>query len=147
MAELTLTLDDPTVERLMALAASRDMTLQEATSFVLGRTLFGVDKKIPATLQEYKPQHIPVMIDETADDVLKNYRCNNCGNIVFQYYGSVKLVTHGIYNAKNMQIEGEERPWSEPLGKPTVMQCEGRVMPDGYKGKVRCGYVYYKIGS
>jgi len=147
MAEITLDLDDHTVERLLAIGNTHNQTLEEAVAFVLGRTLFGADKKVNILAQEYKPQHVPIMIDETADDVKKPFRCITCGNVVFSYYGSVKLITHGIYDAKNMQIDGEEQAWSEPLGKPTEFVCPGRVMPEGYTGKVRCGNVYYKIGS
>lgn len=147
MAKLTFEIDDHTTDRLLSLAKSKDLTLEDAVSFVLERTLFGVAKQVSATVADYRPQHIPVMIDDTADGIKKHFRCITCGNIVFSYYGSVKLITNGIYDAKNAQIEGDERPWSDPLGKPTELVCQGRVMPEGYSGKVSCRNVYYKIGS
>lgn len=148
---MLLTIDvDPYIQSVLrSIASNKGMSMEQATTQLLERMLTGIPRKLNISRRDYKPQHIPVMIDETADKIKKKYRCNSCGNTIFEYYGSVKLITHGRYDANQNIIDGDEVDWFSTVGIPTEYVCAGRVIvqnDDGSPHKVRCSTVYYKIG-
>lgn len=90
-------------------------------------------------------QKITVMLDQTTDDILKEFRCNGCGAIMFQYYGSIKLLLPGAV----------ELPWINVVGRPMPIMCKNKsrkiLVPDEYGESmkeliVKCKTTYYVIG-
>lgn len=99
------------------------------------------------------------MIDATADKVRKHFRCPTCGYIVFDYYGSVKLIMNGFYDHHPDSdappdvaafIDGKEIDWFETVGVPYPIVCAGRLVvrerEDNRMRKIRCKATIYKIG-
>lgn len=101
------------------------------------------------SLALYKPQSIPIMIDATADRICKKFRCSVCGDIVFEYYGSIKLIMHGHYEEGWGTVPTDEVDWFKTVGVPYPIECHGRLgvsLPNGQTGKTRCKTKYFKIG-
>lgn len=149
MTRITADLDDETIAILERMGTKRGTPIDQTLNFLLERMLVGIPHQQPMMLDDYKPQHIPVMIDAREDGIKKHYRCNTCGAIVFNYYGGVKLITNGVYDANQNMVDGEERDWFTDLGVPDEVICGGRVvlqLPDGRTVKRRCSSVYYRIG-
>lgn len=147
MTSLTITLDEDIVESILKIGESQSLSLEDAASYLLDRTLFGVTRRINVCGEDYKPQSVMVMVDETEDNVLKKYRCENCGNTVFEYCGATKLTAHGQYDRDNEMVNGEVVP-IDTFGRPTRIACQGRIIVEYKNGriaKVRCGYKYYKL--
>lgn len=147
MIELTIQIDDAAAESISQIGANQRMSAEQTAAYLLDRTLFGVTRLMATSGEDYKPQSVMVMIDDTADDILKHFRCTNCGNIVFDYCGETKLIMHGRYDRESMMIDGEQVE-SDSFGRPTRIECPGRVMiqyPNGRQAKVRCGNKFYKL--
>lgn len=84
-------------------------------------------------------QSITAILDQQADKILKDFRCNACGRIIFQYYGSIKLIMPG----------GVELDWIDIVGRPKPIQCKNQrlvTLPGGKEVKTKCKTVYYVIG-
>ena len=88
-------------------------------------------------------QNITAVLDQAADDILKDFRCNSCGKIVFQYYGQTKLILPG-------QIDIQ---WLEIVGRPKLIQCKNRrfiLLRNDYgqerEVEVKCKTLYFVIG-
>lgn len=97
-------------------------------------------------ISEYKPQSIPVIIDPTNDNVRKHFRCPSCGNVVFDYYGSIKLIT---YNNPDDPSDGTEASWASVLGSPYPIMCQGRLSAQtefGLQKRIACRTTIFKIG-
>ncbi len=150
MQSLTIEIDDDLAESLGKIGASQQMTEAQTAAYLLDRTLYGITRRLNITSEEYQPQSIIVMVDDS-DDILKRYRCNTCGNIVFEYCGQTKVTMNGRYDRETMMIDAETvDPQKVGFGMPTVIECQGRVLvqfPNGRSGKVRCGNKYFKLRS
>lgn len=147
--DLSAVIDPELAQRLESIGVKRGLKLTETVNFVLQRALEGVPRRLMVSVTDYKPQHIPIMLDPHADGVKKQMRCVICGCPFINYYGSVKLITYGIYDANQNMLDGEEKDWFNKLGVPDEIVCQGRVLlsrPDGGIVKKRCDTVYYRIG-
>lgn len=150
MARLTIEVDEHIFESVARIASGKELTPEAAASYLLEKTLFGMPRRSIVPAESYVPQRIPVFVDPKQDRIKKPFRCCNCGNVVFNYYGSVKLITSGQYDADNNMVDGEEQSWFDKLGEPIEIVCAGRIIvqyEDGHTGKKRCGYTFYKIGA
>lgn len=149
MAHVSENIDDELVAILERIGVKRGTSLGQTLNFLLERMLVGIPHQQPIAIADYKPQHIPIMLDPAQDRIRKHYRCNVCGCIVFNYYGGVKLITHGTYDAQQNMVDGDEEDWFSKTGIPDEIICSGRVvlqLPDGRTTKRRCSTVYYRIG-
>lgn len=146
----TITIDDEIGQMVAKLAQKRNITSEEAIQFLLMRTLIGIPRQTMFLAREYVPQRIPVMLDERVDRVKKPFRCSTCGNVVFNYYGQVKLIANGQYDADANMADGEDLDWFNEVGVPTEIICRGRlVMTDerGRRCRITCNTIYYRIGQ
>jgi hypothetical protein len=149
MQSFTIDIDDDMVQAITRIADTQNMTTEQVVPYLLDRTLFGITRRLLVPIQDYKPQSVMVMIDETEDDLLKHFRCENCGNIVFDYCGASKLIVPGRYDRDTMLLDGQNVAVSS-FGQPTRIECQGRLLaqlPDGRTSKIRCAYKYYKLGA
>jgi hypothetical protein len=147
MATLTIEIDDDTANYIGEISAKHRTTSERTVAYLLDRTLFGAVRKVEMSIAEYVPPSIVVMVD-ASNNMLKHFRCNNCGNIVFDYCGNIRTVVNGRYDRDTMMIDGEDAPQS--FGMPTRIQCPGRVlvqMPDGSLGRTPCEARYYKLAA
>lgn len=146
MRQLTIEIDDDIAESLGKIGSAQNLTDEQAVAYLLDRTLFGVSRRMGVPAEAYKPQSVMVMTDDS-DDILKHFRCPNCGNIVFDYCGSTKLIMNGRYDRDSMLIDGET-VITTGFGMPTLVECQGRVLvqyQNGRNGKVRCGTKVFKL--
>lgn len=146
---INVDLDDGLLDRLQKIGSKRGLDLEESVAFVLQRALEGVPRRLMVSVEDYKPQHIPIMLDPHEDGIKKQMRCVICGCPFVNYYGGVKLITYGIYDSNQNMLDGEEQDWFNKLGVPDEIVCQGRVLltrPDGGVTKRRCDTVYYRIG-
>ena len=63
------------------------------------------------------------------DGKRRDFRCCNCGKIVFEYFGNTKLIVNG----------------SNEVSSPTIVQCKGTVEKHdimGNKYSLRCHTKY-----
>ena len=86
-------------------------------------------------------QNITAFIDATRDNILKDFRCNCCGSIVFQYYGGIELILPGEVSVD----------WIDIVGRPKPIQCKNknRKVLDPQTGNEenrKCKTIYYVIG-
>lgn len=109
-------------------------------------------------INDYKPQHITVILDQTEDRIRKPLYCVCCRNVVFEYYGGVKIILFGEYNEQTNRTEavldetGNEKTtdWFENLGVPTPIMCHGKLRvadqntADGTR-VIKCKSMYYKV--
>ena len=160
MTKLTIEVDDHIFTSISRIVASKNMapenvdsgklfTPEEIASYLLEKTLFGMPHRSIIPISDYQPQKTLVVLDPTKDRIKKQYRCNNCGCAVFNYYGGVSLTMNGQYNADNNMIDGDEVDWFSKLGVPDEVICPGRMVvkyDDGRVGKRRCSAIYYRIG-
>lgn len=149
MARVSAEIDDDLVTIIKRIGAKRDTGLEQTLNFLLERMLIGIPHQQPIRIEDYKPQHIPIMLDSKDDRIKKRFRCSVCGCVVFNYYGGVKLITHGTYDANQDMVDGEDRDWFSEVGVPDEIICPGRVvllLPNGSTTKRRCSTVYYRIG-
>jgi hypothetical protein len=149
MSQRTITLDDLTVAAVQRLANKKSIDVDTMISRLIERSLFGISKGLEVMASEYKPEHICIMLSSSDSKIKKTFRCTTCGNPVFQYYGSIKLIMSGQFDADGNLYDGEDTDWFDKLGAPTVMECPGRVSlqrEDNTWGKSRCHATYYKIG-
>lgn len=146
MLRLTIDLDDDMATMIAKISESQHLTDEQAVAYLLDRTLFGVTRRAGMPGEDYRPQSVMVMVDDS-DDVLKHFRCENCGNIVFDYCGSTKLIMNGRYDSETMMIDGDTVD-TTGFGRPTLIACQGRVLLQYQNGRVRkarCGFKYYKL--
>jgi hypothetical protein len=149
MAHISVDIDDELVAILERMGAKRETTVEQTLNFLLERMLVGIPHQQLPLIGDYKPQHVPIMLDATEDRQRKAFRCINCGCAVFNYYGGVKLITQGVYDSNQNMVNGEDVDWFNETGIPTEIICPGRVvlqLPDGRTTKRRCSTVYYRIG-
>jgi len=149
MAELTIEVDEHIFTSISRIASGKGLNAAEAASYLLEKTLFGMPHRSIVPIGEYQPQKTLVVLDPTKDRIKKQYRCNNCGCAVFNYYGGVSLTMNGQYDADNNMIDGDEVDWFSKLGVPDEVICPGRMVvkyDDGRVGKRRCSAIYYRIG-
>lgn len=147
MNQITIDVDDDTLQSIARVGDTQNLTAEQAAAYLLDRTLFGITRRMTVSGEDYRPGSVMVMIDESDDSVLKHYRCENCGNIVFDYCGATRLTANGQYDRDNQMVDGEDVT-EDPFGKPTRIECQGRVLvqfANGRSAKVRCGYKYYKL--
>lgn len=150
MTRLTIEVDQHTLEALSGIGAAKEMSLEHALSYIVDRTLFGKIRRLAVPADQYTPQQVPVFVDETADRIKKQFRCSVCGNVVFAYYGSLKLIANGQFDADNNMVGGDETDWFSKLGVPTEFVCPGRVLVETPAGRVirrRCATIYQKVGA
>lgn len=146
MIRLTIEVDEETVESLERIGTSQRMSQEQTVAYLLDRTLFGVTRRMLMAGEDYRPQSVMVMTDDS-DDVLKHFRCPNCGTIVFDYCGATKLIMNGRYDRETMMIDGETVDIAG-FGQPTRIECPGRVVvryANGRESKVRCANKFYKL--
>ena len=106
-------------------------------------------------IEVYTPQQTLIMLDPTMDRIRKHKRCDTCGNIVFDYYGGIKLIMPCEFDywedgRTKDDMTGEEVDWFETLGVPYPIECSGRLTglrKDGSTTKVRCKQLFFKIGG
>lgn len=149
MTHISIEVDDELIAIVQRMAKKREATFEQTLNFLLERMLVGIPRKILPLISDYKPQHIPIMLDPTEDKQKKAFRCVTCGCAVFNYYGSVKLITNGTYDANQNLVDGEDVDWFSKTGVPDEIICPGRVilqLPDGRTAKRRCSTVFYRIG-
>jgi hypothetical protein len=147
MLRLTINIDDELAESLAKVGATQKMTDEQTAAYLLDRTIFGITRRLTIPAADYRPQSVMVMVDDNDDEVLKHFRCPNCGNIVFDYCGATKLIMGGRYDRDTMMIDGQTAV-GDGFGRPTRVECQGRVLvayPNGRTGKIRCGNVFYKL--
>lgn len=148
-ASLLEVLDPDLVERLEGIAKKRNEDLLATVQYVIERSLVGIPRSLLSSVLDYKPQHIPIMVDPHEDKQKKMFRCVVCGTPVFMYYGGVKLITYGIYDERQNMLDGEEQDWFNKIGVPDEVVCSGRLLlrkPDNGTVHARCRTVYYRIG-
>lgn len=146
---ISLKVEPDIADALQAIADKGQLNINEAAARVLQRAIEGMPRRLMISVADYKPQHIPVMIDPHEDGIKKQFRCVVCGLPWLGYYGGVKLITYGTYDMNQNMIDGEESDWFSKTGTPDETICQGRVLltrPDGGVVKRRCGTVYYRIG-
>lgn len=146
MRQLTIEIDDDIAESLQKIAMAQKMTDEQTAAYLLDRTMFGVTRRSGIPAADYQPQSVMVMTDES-DDVMKHFRCPNCGNVVFDYCGATKLIMNGRYDRETMMMDGEQVQ-TAGFGMPTMVVCQGRVLvqyPNNRSGKIRCGTKFYKL--
>ncbi len=150
MATHRLDISDEHLEgRLADMAVRRGVSVDDTIMFLLERMLVGIPRKALPLRESYKPQHITIMLDQTIDRQKKIYRCNVCGNPIFNYYGGVRLEMPGLFDADQNIIDGDSTDWFGKIGVPDEVICGGRVIvqnADGTKSKIRCSTHYYRIG-
>lgn len=147
MLRLTIEIDDDAAESITKIGLAQRMTSEQTVAYLLDRTLYGVTRRLSLNVNDYKPQSIMVMVDDVDDDVLKHFRCPNCGNIVFDYCGATRLIMNGRYDRDGMMFDGETVK-VEGFGQPTRIACQSRMLmqyPDGRTKRVSCGNVFYKL--
>ncbi|UOF78677.1 hypothetical protein [Caudoviricetes sp.] len=86
-----------------------------------------------------KPQAITTILDATRDSLLKDFKCNCCGRIVFQYYGGIMLLIPG-----ELQVE-----WIDIVGRPKPIQCKNKRLVrtvEGREVEVKCKTMYFVVG-
>jgi len=89
---------------------------------------------LPSRLQSNDEAIITVWLDENENHakILKQFRCCVCGRIVFEYYGSVRMIL----------------PSGHTISKPKVVQCKGRISGNNRCGQwenVACNIKYYIV--
>jgi hypothetical protein len=147
MHRITLEIDDDLADSIAKVGEAQRLNTEQTAAYLLDRTLHGLTRRVALAIDDYKPQSVMVMVDEADDDVLKHFRCQNCGNIVFDYCGATKVIMNGRYDRDTMMIDGEQLD-TATFGMPTRIECQGRLLvryPTGRTGKIRCGYKYYKL--
>ena len=72
---------------------------------------------------------VSVWTDDTNDGELKQFRCINCGKVVFEYYSNVKLIV----------------PGQNSIAAPQVIECHGKKECYGDDGRTyeNCNFKYW----
>lgn len=86
-----------------------------------------------------KQQGIIAFLDTTIDNILKDFKCNCCGRIVFQYYGGIQMLIPG-----ELAVD-----WIDVVGRPKPIQCKNKRMVrtgDGRDVEVKCKTMYFVVG-
>lgn len=76
---------------------------------------------------------ITVILSDEYSEVLKQFRCVNCGKIAFEYYSPVRIILPGEAELSRKEDGTFERT-------PTVHECKGmvQVKKNGVMVNTRC---------
>lgn len=149
MAQLTIDIDEDTLAALEREASKKHIPIDRAGAYCLEKLFFGMPRKLPIPYEKYIPANTVIILNEAQDQIEKPFRCTTCGNQIFTYYGTSKVLMNGQFDSSNNMVGGEEVDWFDKLGIPTKLECSGRVFvtyADGRIGKIRCRATYYKVG-
>lgn len=151
MAQIFLdNVDSDLMAALQRYSVKKNLPVEDAAIRLLESVFSGVSHFSGIDIGDLKPMGHIIMIDESMDRVKKSYRCPNCGNVAFYYYGGIKLVMNGIYDQDGNMSDGEEVDWFQTVGVPTPIPCSGKLrakLPNGELKQVRCKTTLYKVGA